>query len=1215
MSYSMTSILGCVRSLRRSWNHIGLIRELSTGLGVTESVGRGAMRKPALRSGVLVSVGVRGKMQLLGASLALLVFCLPIFSQVNTGRILGTVADQTGGVIAGASVALTNVDTGVARNLTTDTAGEYNAPNLPPGNYAVHATAMGFQALDRRGVVVQIGTDVRIDVQLVPGQITQTVEVTESIPLLDTTSATIGGTLNTQTIADLPMNGRNYQRLLILQPGQFQRAGGGTDTQESNGLRAEDSNYYVEGLDNNEPFYGQSVVNSSLPSGDAATILPIDAIQEFNVENNPPAEFGRKAGAVVNVGLKSGTNSIHGSAYAFGRDDAMDARNFFNPPPQPVAPLNFEQWGVTVGGPIKKDKLFYYAGFERQTYTVGNSFTASLPSTADFTANGVPDGAKFSIPDAKAALTGLFPISPLSTSLLPLYGANGALTNNVPSGFPDVISIYNVLGKADYHPNDHHTINGSYFRGHGDSLSQDSNNFTSAKFLTLATLLTQFVTTSWTWTPNSAWVNELRGGWTYYDETMFVADHNVAPTTYGLNTGVTDPLLFGFPNVSVAGLTGLGGGSHWPQVHGASTGYDLVDAVSYLHGKHAFKFGADVFTFNSPNFFDAAGRGSFSFNAGTLFPGSTGLEAFLAGVPTLGKLEVGSPVRVMNQWMYSVFAEDVWRATKRVTVNLGLRWEYDAPVTEAANLIGNWTPAAGFQQAGINSVNGKAVYNPDHKDFSPRIGLAWDVNGKGTTVVRAGYGIYYTTPPLSPLIGNPGLSNAPTTGINSIPTAFSIVVPSSPASPVLGTVQPALKNGTIAAAGVTYPGSALTWVPAPGGPIFPATGTSGSAFECGNGIGANPTPCPILAVNTNLVNPIISMWNLGVQHSFTSNLSVEATYVGNHSKQLPSIIDINQAPPGSETAASCPFAGNTAAFLQIARPYFTQYPYISNINYLTNLDTSNYNALQATVTERNYHNLSLLIGYTYSHALDDQSHYFGGALPQNSFAPYAEYGSSDFDLRHHLTIAITYAIPGRKGFGQILEGWSLNSLVALQSGLPWNVADGSDDISATGEFADRWNFYGNPKDFTANLNPIPFFPGGSATMPAACTSNAAAAGATANLAQFGCYAEGGSAMIPPASGTFGTMGRNIFRDSGYRAWDLSVFKTFKFKERLTAQFRAEFFNILNRPNFANPGLNGTTDPSGGAFGAENSTPDVAAANPVLGTGGPREIQLGLKLLF
>jgi hypothetical protein len=979
-------------------------------------------------------------------------------------------------------------------------------------------------------------------------------------------------------------------------------------------------------LDNNEPYFGQSIVNSSLPSGDAATILPVDAIQEFNVENNPPAEFGRKAGAVVNVGLKSGTNTLHGTAYAFGRDAGMDARNFFNPPPNAVAPLEFEQWGGTVGGPIKKDKVFYYAGFERQTYTAGNSFTANLPTTAP----GV--GPTYSIPDAEAALTascaktpgqtfcgpgGTFTPNALSLQLLPLWGSNSSNSGQVISGFPNVISIYNVLGKADYHPNDHHTINGSYFRGHGNALSQDSPQITQDVFRSTATLLTQFATGSWTWTPNSTWVNDLRGGWTYYDRPVFTDDHTVNPSTYGLNTGITNPLLFGMPNTTVNGLTTLGGGSNWPNEHGPTNDYDLVDAISYLHGKHAFKFGADIFTFSADNATYSKGRGTFAFNANQLFKGSTGLEAFLAGSPTNGKLLVGSQARDMKQWMYSVFGEDVWRVKKTLTVNLGLRWEYDAPLTDANNLLGSWTPSAGLEQAGINSVNGNAIYNGDYKDFSPRIGLAWDVGGKGKTVVRAGYGIYYTVAPLAAFIGNVGVSNASTTGVNAVPTGFSIVMPPSgnPASPVLGTLQPALANGTIASAAVTFGTSKLTWVPAPGGPIFPAVSTSGTAFECGNGIGANPSPCSILVPNTNLVNPLISTWNLGVQRSLTSNLSVEAAYVANHSKRLPGILDVNQAPPGSETAPSCPFTGKgaSAECLQIARPYFNQYPYLGFINYFTNIDTSNYNSLQATMTERNYHNLSVMLGYTYSHALDDMSHYFSGSLPQNSFAPYADYGNSDWDIRHHFTISLTYDIPGRKGFGQLLEGWSVNSLVAIQSGLPWNPVDSGDDFSGTAEFTDHWDFYGNPSDFTANVNSIPFYAAGS-TMPSVCTQ-AAASIANSTLTA-GCYAQGNSAMIAPAPGNFGSMGRNIFRDSGYKNWDLSVLKNFKFKERLTAQFRAEFFNVLNHPNFANPGLNGTADPTGTAvFGAENATPDVAAVNPILGTGGPREIQLGLKLLF
>ena len=380
-----------------------------------------------------------------------------------------------------------------------------------------------------------------------------------------------------------------------------------------------------------------------------------------------------------------------------------------------------------------------------------------------------------------------------------------------------------------------------------------------------------------------------------------------------------------------------------------------------------------------------------------------------------------------------------------------------------------------------------------------------------------------------------------------------------------------------------------------------------------------------MVANRHLVNPLIDTWNLSVQHSFAPNLSLEIGYVGNHSSDLPGLQDINQAPPGSESAAAgspCPLTGaalTASNCLQVARPYYSQYPYVGFINYLTNLDTSNYDALQTTLTERNFHSLSLLLGYTYSHAIDNMSHYApGSSLPQNSFAPSLDYGNSDFDIRHHVALSVTYKIPGKKSPAQLLEGWSVNSLVLLQSGLPWNAVDKSNNISQTGEFGDRWDFVGNPSDFTAGLNPIPFYPGslaGTSGMPAACTNAAAAHGATASLAQFGCYAQGNSVMFAPALGSFGTLGRNVFRDSGFRNWDFSVFKDWKFKERLTAQFRAEFFNILNHPNFANPGLVGTNDPSGAAFGAENSTPDVAATNPVLGTGGPREIQVGLKLLF
>src|SRR5580704_11375583 len=354
--------------------------------------------------------------KMLGAVLWLSCVCfllgLPLFSQVNTGRILGTVTDQTGGVIAGAMVTVTNSQTGVVRNLVTDDAGEYNAPNLIPGTYTIRVADTGFQAFERQNILLETGKDDRIDAQLTPGQVTQTVTVSESIPLLDATSATVTGILETAAIADLPVQGRNYQNLLQYRPGVTTQPGGGTLTTSTNGLRPEDNNYYVEGLDNDEPFTGQSIINSTLPVGDAATFVPIDAIQEINVQTNSPAEFGKRPGAVINVGLKSGTNTIHGTAFALGRSDAFDSQEWGNPGPAPKSPAELEQWGGTVGGPIKKDKLFYFGAFERQTYNIAGNYPVITPTTTDLGNSTL--AFSDSIPSAKRDLANHgIPLNPL----------------------------------------------------------------------------------------------------------------------------------------------------------------------------------------------------------------------------------------------------------------------------------------------------------------------------------------------------------------------------------------------------------------------------------------------------------------------------------------------------------------------------------------------------------------------------------------------------------------------------------------------------------------------------------------------------------------------------------------------------------------------------------------------------------------------------------
>src|ERR1700674_175318 len=267
-----------------------------------------------------VCVDMRRMIRALCLGIGVFLVCVPLFSQGNLGRITGTITDQSGGVIAGATVTVKDVQRGLSRTLTTGDSGEYNAPNLLPGSYAVRAEAKGFRATEQQNILLEVGKEIRVDLSLQPGEISQTITITEAPPMVETTNATLGGTLSNETINELPLNGRNYINLLTLRPGMNVYAGGRRFTRSANGTRAEDIGYLMDGLRNDDPLTGSSVLNAAIPAGDSSTSLPIDAIQEFNTEQNPKAEFGWQPGAIVNAGIKSGTNSIHGTAFAFGRD-------------------------------------------------------------------------------------------------------------------------------------------------------------------------------------------------------------------------------------------------------------------------------------------------------------------------------------------------------------------------------------------------------------------------------------------------------------------------------------------------------------------------------------------------------------------------------------------------------------------------------------------------------------------------------------------------------------------------------------------------------------------------------------------------------------------------------------------------------------------------------------------------------------------------------
>ncbi len=1235
--------------------------------------------------------------KVLASMVGVLLISASLYAQSNQGRILGTVRDQSGGSIAGATVTVTDTLKGVNRTLTTDEAGEYAAPNLDPSTYRIRVEFKGFKTYTREGMNIGVGQEAKIDITMQPGEQAQTVTVTEEIPLVETTSATLTGNIETQKISDLPLNGRNFVNLLTLRPGFVNQPGGGGGNQSSMGLRPGNSMFMLDGLNLYEWGQGQQLLNGYAPAGDAATLLPIDAIQEFNIQQNPKAEVGWKPGVAINVGLKSGTNSLHGTAYAFGRAGSWDALNFFNPPGQAAPGLGFEQYGATAGGPVLKDKLFWYVGYEAQLLNLQG--TAAIFAPVDATLGG--DFAN-SMVDACNAI-GRANVAPLSATLAGLPSGSCTPTQVsssvenvfpynlgtqfaaplqkqvVPSGLEgtsDVNGTYNGLAKVDYHPNDKSTLSGMFFIGDGSGTWDDNPSaIASAFYESLFPVNARVGSGSWTYAPNSSIVNEAKVGYTHYRLPFFSVDHNANPTSpwglsngiptgFAMNTGVTNPLFYGFPKVSVSGFTILGG--NWPKFVGPNQNLEFLEHMSYLHGKHAFKFGGEYTYVETVSGATSNAKGRVNFKSGgtgTAFntntdvcapaPSCTALENFLLGDTGSGSsIFVGDPIRDVHTNHMAAFIQDDYRATSKLTINIGVRYELGTVWADANNQLGNFDPNSpnGFVQVGDGIA---APYNPDHRDWSPRAGFAWDVFGNQKTVIRAGVGMLYEFVPSSAFLNSGG--NA--VGLGKVPTGAAIC---TNGNCVAGT-------GNIAAATVNPLTTGLTtgWqnntLPTPGDP---GTAIFSGVVACGDGKkiplntypstspffalnGTKPAPCSTASYDRNLRVPYVETWNIDIQHSFTNNLSLDVAYLGNHGVKIYGTRDVNAPAVGSGYSAAglaaCALDPTTCATnlpdQSEVGPNGAKFPYISYIDQLSNQDRSHYNALQISLTQRTSHGLSFTASYTYSHGLDDVSQNFGSSVPLNNTFPDLNYGNSDYDIRHRFTLETHYALPGIKSPAQLLQGWAINSIVTIQPGTPWSAQDTANDWSGTNEvnnpnaWGEAWNFHGNTNDFKATPAGIPFFQPGTpdpsdplgptdpafAINNAACTAQSGAVGTLgyASLFNAGCYAVGNSVLTPPPYGQYGTNGKNLFRNPNYRAWDFSVTKEFKIKERFSAEFRAELFNVLNHPLFGqvDSGHLANNDPSAFVLGLANETPDQAAGNPVLGSGANRDVQLGLKFKF
>jgi hypothetical protein len=913
-------------------------------------------------------------------SFFLLAFVAVGGAQTFKGRLTGTISDPQQGRVSGASVTVVNTETNASRTVTTGENGDFTVAELPPGLYEIGVEAAGF---NRRVTTaeISIARDTRLDVTLDVAGSTADVVVPGETPLINATTAETGGSLDNKQLLNLPLNGRDFQDLIGLFPGFQRRPGGGFGSTNVNGQRSTSNNFQVDGISNNDNYSGTVAQGQEGVNVKTGGFLPVDAIQEFTVSSNPTAQFGSKAGGLVNVALKSGTNEFHGTAYEFFRNEVLDSRAFFNVDGQNKNPLRLNQFGFTLGGPIVKDKLFFFGNYEGQRVRQSETFQVSAPGAAAIQA-ATPRG-------------GVNPLSAQILRLFPLGDARNVATVTIPT-FSD---IDNYLIKFDYVLNGRNTLSGRYTLGETSQTELDSF-FLRPEYASANEQRSQLLGVSLTSSLTPTLVNEVRFGYTRLRQVIAPIDAGVNPADTGFVTGVTDPTRFGFPRIRITGFDILGGrGTNLTS--DPSETYSFIENVSLTRGRHNFKFGGDYRFDRAVNIRDLAARGEFRFR---------NLGDFLSGRVDRAAVLTGSTRRDLRQQSFSFFAQDDFKVTPRVTLNVGLRYEYFGVVSESNDLLANFFPNRGLVQVGAGVDR---PYDRDLNNFAPRFGVAWDVTGKGKTVVRAGYGLFYDPPALSAFVGQNGVVNAitPTLGLNFNPV------------------------GDVTSYVIRPRGAALRFQP--NQPIFQSFAVPSSFLD-------------ILAIDRNIRTPFSQNFNLTVQQKLWRNGAVEVAYVGSRGSRLYSLADINQI-TDVETGAR-PL---DARFVNAAGDPTFQY-----VNFLSSSGNANYNSLQVTFTQRQMRGFSALIGYTYGKSLDTASSN-RPVNPQNSQNVRAEYARSDFNVAHRFTGSLSYDVPTISVLPKALgEGWTVNTILTFQTGRPVDVFY-SDDVSGFAGFNDRPNVIGD----------------------------------------------------------------------------------------------------------------------------------------------------------
>ncbi len=1057
------------------------------------------------------------------STLAVVLFLTCALSaQTYRGSIRGMVTDPSGAVVPNAKITAKNQATGITREATTNGEGAYVLAELPAGSYEVAAEAQGFQRVVQN-VTVSVGTYTTVDLRLIVHGV-DVVDVSAATPLVETTRDVLGQVVDEVLVNELPLNGRDFTKLVALSPGATVEPSGVAGTQfgfgqfNINGNRDRSNNYTLDGTDNNDPYFNNSALNQVGITGAPASLLPIDAIAEFNLQSHFGAEYGRNSGSVVNIVTRSGTNQLHGSLFYFLRNQKLDARNYFNTEPRKTGFQN-NQFGASLGGPIVKDKTFFFGAYEGQRERVGSDFSLNVPTiTQRANARQIALG------------SGLLPngINPALDKILDFYPASD--TSTIAGVVRDKNDMDSFIAKVDHNFSDKEQLTGRY----AFARSQQVFPLGSAGGFGKGSRLPQFAQTS----ParvhvasfslfsvlSGARINEIRFGYSRYKTSFSSLDANLDPASLGIDFGTGK---LGLPEFDFGGIENLGAAGFSVPRGRTSQSYQILDNFTWTRGRHTFKFGGEFRRAAIENFNDNLERSIINFFPVGLDPDpvtDTLANFYLGGAPDGNFFTLaltGDTHRTTYNNGASFFVQDDFRLKSNVTLNLGVRWEYFGPISEKNKLLSNLGKDGQLAMVGTDGLNG--AYERDLNNFAPRIGIAWSVSSK--TTLRAGYGVYHDYVPQHLMLA----SFEPSAGIATNPIGPKSVTALGFDSNVF--------NGTNS------------------GPVYTLSSP----------------PFNIFVTPRKFPTPYTQNWNFNIQEQLTKAAALELGYVGSKGTKLVRLLDENQPDVN----------GNRTVF-----------PNYGFVHALAPISSSTYHALQTTLRIQGWHGVSGFTTYTFSKSLDDASDGIdfiaSAALPQDSTNLAGERGPSTFDTRHRFTAAINYKIPTwTSAAKRLTSGWELNWIITAQSGRPIPIVTSSDSSAFPNSNFNSRSFFHQRPNVVLGINPV--------------KSNWTAPGGYLNSAAFS----------QPPDGTFGNLGRDAIYGPRYWNADISLNKSAQITDKVAVQFRAEFFNIFNHPNFAQP----SSSFGDSGFGAITQTPDVAQGNPGLGGGGPRVIQLGLKLKF